>query len=82
MADPFRGEICAAWLDCLSELEPEALQQVMQVVADGVYFTDDLSPEAAKVIERTREVYLVDLSYANHPMNYSPANLSDQPGAM
>lgn len=59
MPDPFRGEVCAAWLDHLAELEPEVLLTVMAAVAEGC--TDK------HVRERTRDVYLFDLAYANDP---------------
>ncbi len=82
MADPFRGEICAAWLDFLAELEPPALQQVMEMVADGQFLREDLDPGAQAAVERTTSVYLPDLLYANDHENYPEHALTDQPGAM
>ncbi len=82
MAAPFRGEICAAWLDFLAELEPPALQQVMEIVSDGKFLREDLLPEVGAALERTHSVYLPDLLYANDSQNYPEHALTDQPGAM
>lgn len=59
MPDPFRGEICAAFLDYLADQEPEVLQRVMESIAQGC--------SDPQVRERTRDVYLSDLAYANDP---------------